>query len=256
MSTGGNEFLEHALLSDLSARCKRGIYIDTPRTLAEFEPKSKHISSFLKVRSNEDKTLLALCRMLCVACKLNQMGYCQGMNFLAASVLLNCVCETEPVETGNALEIKACQLFCHLLTCQNIIDWFKESQALSEQLKRLDFILMRHVPSSLATQYLDKCGFATQVWAMEWFTTCCIVGASRELGILVQNMLLSGVEPDVIFKVGAAMISLCQDKILQLKSNISSSNFFYRILIYVSDMYFLYQTQIPSFRTCVSCSAV
>ena len=216
-SNAENDFYEHSLLIDILPRHKRGIYVDVPRTFSEFEQKSDVIAKYLAVASNKERMLRALCRMLCVACKLHRMGYCQGMNYIAASVLLNCVCETDPDETGDALEIKACQLFCHLLTCQNIIDWFRESQILSKELEKLNFILMRHVPSSLAAQYLDKSGFSTQVWAMEWFTTCCTVGAPRELGLLVQNMLLDGKETDVIFKVGAAMTSLCQDKIVELK---------------------------------------
>lgn len=211
-----NDFYEHSLLADILPRHKRGIYVDVPRTFSEFEQKSAVISKYLAISANKERMLCALCRMLCVACKLHRMGYCQGMNYIAGSVLLNCVCETEPEETGDELEIKACQLFCHLLTCQNIVDWFKESHILSKELQKLNFILMRHIPSSLAAQYLERSGFSTQVWAMEWFTTCCTVGAPRELALLVQNMLLAGKETDVIFKVGVAMISMSQNRILQL----------------------------------------
>ena len=215
--TAAKAFKGHVQLKDLLPRTRRGIMMDVPRTFYEFERKSVVISQYLEKYENKLNMLSALCRLLVVACKLLRMSYCQGMNYIAASVLLNCVCETQPVETGEELEIKACQLFCHLLTCHNVGEWFRDSTVLSNQLKKLDFILYNHAPSSLAIRYLASNSYNSHFWAMEWFTTFCSVGAPRELAQLVQNMILSGKEVDVIIRVGVAMFSLAQAKILQQK---------------------------------------
>lgn len=208
------EFINDPHLSDMLLRTKRDIINDVPKTFVEFEGKSHVIAKYLEATANRQSMESALCRILCVSCKLLRVGYALGMNYLACSVLLNCVCESDE---DVMLEIKACQLYCHLLSCQDVCDWFRESKILRHELKKLEFVLSRHVPSALGTQYLLASGCPIVSWATDWFTTCCAVGAPREVTLFVQSMLYSGESPDIIIKVGVAMMSLLQDEILQLK---------------------------------------
>lgn len=155
-------------------------------------------------------------------CITNYMHACiyiwSGMNFIAGSVIVHCYFEqinNDCIESLEEKERRACILFCHLLSRQHVIEMFRDSNVLNRELKKLDFILRRYAPTALAVRHLISHDFSVHYWAMEWFVTCCSVGVSRELTLYVMNMLLTE-EIDVLIRLGVAVMSILQSKIIKL----------------------------------------
>lgn len=232
-------------LRSLSARTKRLIYLDVPKTLSEFIGKSVAVDEFLKDGNLYSAVLLVLCRILCTTCKLFSSEYKQGMNFTAAAVLLNCLMSrrstVEPsVADSGAVsiftacftdlgsvdveryisyekELKSCMAVCYLLSSNSLFPLLKGSGQLFAQVKRFEYVVSRCPKTSRVVNHLESLGTSLDFLSQQWLSTCFTVGVPHELTVFVHDMLLSTSEEEVFLRIGLSILAVLQARMLALR---------------------------------------
>jgi hypothetical protein len=130
-------------------------------------------------------------------------GYCQGLNFIAATILL----QTQNVQ-------KAAVILNFLLKHRKLEILFDPKySALMDYMRIFEKRLRKFVPK--VYKHFKKCEFTTVSYAIEWFTTCFIVTSPGELSYCVLDLLIAGFE-DIMIRVGLGLLRVLEEKLLRL----------------------------------------
>lgn len=130
-------------------------------------------------------------------------GYCQGINFIAASILLH---------THNVRQ--ATIILNFLLKHRKLEILFDPKySALMDYMRIFEKRLRKFVPN--VYHHFKKCEFTVVSYAIEWFTTCFIVTSPGELSNCVLDLLIAGFE-DIMIRVGLGLLKVLEDKLLRL----------------------------------------
>lgn len=247
MDVNFGAFEAHSELRALSTRTKKLIFIDVPRTFAEFNDKSSAVRSFLKNTERYSALLLVLSRILCSACKMFSAEYKQGMNFAAGAVLLNCAMKANdqagaqqanksasPVSAITACfsdmgahdasyyisfdtEVKAYFAVCQLLSSDSLLPLLKSSGQLFAQVKRFEYVVSRCPETTRVVSHLESLGTNLDFLSNQWLSTCFSVGIPHNLTVSIQELILNKTGREIFLKMGLCIIVILQARILQLK---------------------------------------
>lgn len=172
-----------AELGEIPARSRRKIWLDTPRTFAEFLKKSPGARKYAEMEEPNNVLLRAtLCRILCTSLQIFRIPYCQGMNFICGSLLINCYYTDSNIQqhqgglvTGSenqlTFDVQSAICYCNILSVDSIKEMFTYSDELSERLKRFQYVLNNNNNASLGAKHLSDHGYSVHYYALEWFTT-------------------------------------------------------------------------------------
>ncbi len=135
--------------------------------------------------------------------RLWDVGYCQGMNFLAATIFLL-----------TRDEERAFDLFLSLLLRYNIAEYYRPTfPRLSVASFQMDVFVEAFLPAVHGA--LARFGLTAEYYAMQWFLTLYAYDLDQEVVWCIWDMfLLSGWR--IIFQVGLALLETAQDEILTL----------------------------------------
>lgn len=130
-------------------------------------------------------------------------GYCQGINFIAASVLLQ------------TASIQSSAIILNFLLKHRKLEILFDPRysALLDYMKIFEKRLRKYVPN--VYHHFKKCDFTTVSYAIEWFTTCFIVTCPGELSLCVLDLLMAGVE-DAMLRVGLGLLKVLESKLVKL----------------------------------------
>lgn len=132
-----------------------------------------------------------------------ERGYCQGLNFIAASLLLHL---TDPKLSFVCLS--------YILKKQYLEILFESKYScLFDYMKIFEMKLRKH--NLKIFQHFQKYDFNASSYALEWFTTCFVVSIPGDLSSCVLDLIISGI-PNIMIKVGLALLDHYQQELLQL----------------------------------------
>eukprot|EP01032_Pedospumella_encystans_P011451 gene11451-13313_t len=160
-------------------------------------------------------------------------GYCQGMNFLAATFLLS------EADCRSAFILLTYLLrHCHLEILYN-----PRCSSLLEYMMYFEKRLETHNPTVF--KHLQNEEFPPLCYSIEWFTTCFLVSSPGELSACVLDLMLSGFD-DIMIRVGLALMDHLESVILQSNAEKLQLNF-KRMLLLANSVDVMYRAlQIPS----------
>lgn len=190
---------------------KTKISKDIHRTFSLFSRTSSTSILNVAYRVKSAEYIASLETILCLAS--HSRGYTQGMNFLAAFFLL---------ATGKD-ERKSYILLVYLLKhrCLDIL-YDSKCSCLLEYMKTFDKKLRRYNKRVYYT--LKEKGFFNICYALEWFTTCFIVSAPKNIAPYVIDLLFADI-PDILLRVGLSVMNLLQDYIINASNDELQMNF-------------------------------
>eukprot|EP01038_Epipyxis_sp_PR26KG_P010900 gene10900-14631_t len=172
---------------------------DVHRTFTLFTRNAKLMRLQFKIAMNS--YYKALHSVLCALS--HQVGYCQGINFLAAIFLIY-----------QASEKESFIILCYLLKqCDLEILYNPKCSSLLEYMNYFEKRLRIH--NKIIYKYFKKINYGTVCYAIEWFTTCFIVTNPGELSSCVIDLILIGYE-DIMIRIGLGLLDHLQHIILQL----------------------------------------
>lgn len=187
--------------ANIDPNVKIKISKDIHRTFGLFSKSSNSnmLSSTYKIKSSEYFTSLE--KVLCLASPIR--GYTQGMNFLAAFFLL---------ATANDAK-KTYILLVYVLKHRYLdILYDPKCSSLQEYMKTFDKKLRRH--NKKVYQTLKEKGFLNVCFSLEWFTTCFIVSAPKNLAPYILDLVFADI-PDILLRVGLAIMNHLEDYIIK-----------------------------------------
>lgn len=195
----------------ITTRTRDQIVRDVPRTFSLYIEHAR----YLRLQFDGDMSAYteALQCVLEVTCHQSySCGYCQGMNFLAATFLLS-----------EASCRSAFILFTYLLRqCHLEILYNPKCSSLLEYMMYYEKRLEVHNPTIYA--HLQAEEFPPLCYTVEWFTTCFLVSSPGELSACVIDLLLSGFD-DIMIRVGLALMDHLESVILQSNAEKLQLNF-------------------------------
>jgi hypothetical protein len=132
----------------------------------------------------------------------HERGYCQGLNFLVAILIL---CNESD---------SAAYVFVSYLLKRRHLEILFEAQypCLLEYMQIFERKLRKYYRS--VYNYFKSIGFQSVCYAIEWFTTCFIVTSPGILALGVIDLVLLDV-PDIMLKIGLAIVDLLEPRILK-----------------------------------------
>lgn len=197
--------------ASIATRTRDQIIRDVPRTFSLYIEHHR----YLRLHFPSDMTAYceALQEVLEVACHQDySCGYCQGMNFLAATFLLS---------EGN--KRSAFILFSYLVKqCHLEILYNPKCSSLLEYMEYFERRLEQHNPA--VYNHLLQHEFPPLCYTVEWFTTCFLVSSPGELSACVIDLILVGFN-DMMIRVGLALMDNIQSFILQSTAEKLQLNF-------------------------------
>lgn len=130
-------------------------------------------------------------------------GYCQGINFIAASILLQ------------TASVKKSSIILNFLLKHRKLEILFDPKysALLDYMKIFEKRLRKFVPNIY--HHFKKCEFTTVSYAIEWFTTCFIVTCPGELSLCMIDLLVAGVD-DAMLRIGLGLLKVLEGKLLKL----------------------------------------
>lgn len=172
---------------------------DVPRTFGLFARHARHLR--LNFPSDMSPYYDALKSILCAISY--ERGYCQGINFIVAAMLIQYPHEKQ-VYT----------ILSYLLKYQYVgILFDPRYSTLLDYMRLFEKKLRKHNRS--VYNHFKKCDFTTVSYAIEWFTTCFIVSSPGELSLCVLDLLIAGFD-NIMIRVGLSLLDFLEEKILQL----------------------------------------
>lgn len=207
----GNQYDERHTRAPLSTKIRDQIIRDVPRTFTLYIEHQKYLR--LEFPSDISAYVKALQHVLEVACHQDySCGYCQGMNFLAATFLLS-----------EANHRSAFILFSYLVKeCHLEILYNPKCSSLLEYMHYYDRRLAVH--NKAVHTHLEDEEFPPLCYTVEWFTTCFLVSSPGELSACVIDLILSGFS-DIMVRVGLALMDHLEAVILQSTAEKLQLNF-------------------------------
>lgn len=172
---------------------------DVPRTFGLFVRNSRIMR--MTFPSNMDPYYDALKEVLILVAR--DRGYCQGINFLAASFLIH---------TGDRKESGILMSF--LLKHRRLeILYDPRYSSLLDYMKIFEKRLRKYCPRLY--RHFKRSEYTTVSYAIEWFTTCFIVTCPGELSLCVFDLLLAGFD-DIMIRIGLGLLVVLEEKLLKL----------------------------------------
>eukprot|EP00598_Pedospumella_elongata_P006600 CAMPEP_0184973834 /NCGR_PEP_ID=MMETSP1098-20130426/5467_1 /TAXON_ID=89044 /ORGANISM="Spumella elongata, Strain CCAP 955/1" /LENGTH=519 /DNA_ID=CAMNT_0027496331 /DNA_START=85 /DNA_END=1644 /DNA_ORIENTATION=- len=231
-ATYGELFDTACCREPIRQKTKEAIARDVPRTFSLYIEHAR----YLRLQFTEDMSsyCAALQGVLELACHQSySCGYCQGMNFLAATFLLS------EADCRSAFILLTYLLrHCHLEILYN-----PRCSSLLEYMMYFEKRLETHNPTVF--KHLQNEEFPPLCYSIEWFTTCFLVSSPGELSACVLDLMLSGFE-DIMIRVGLALMDHLESVILQSNAEKLQLNF-KRMLLLANSVDVMYRAlQIPS----------
>ena len=195
----------------ITTRTRDQILRDVPRTFSLYIEHAR----YLRLQFSDDMSAYceALQHVLELACHQSySCGYCQGMNFLAATFLLS-----EANSRSAFILLSYLLKECHLEILYN-----PRCSSLLEYMMYYEKRLEAHNPTIYA--HLQAEEFPPLCYTVEWFTTCFLVSSPGELSTCVLDLLLSGFN-DIMIRVGLALMDHLESVILQSNAEKLQLNF-------------------------------
>lgn len=181
----------------------------------------------------------------------HHIEYCQGMNFIAAALL---------VKDNNAKN--AFVVLSYLLIQCNLVVLFNfKYSSLMEYLKLFQKRLRRH--NKVLYKHFLVNNFSSYIYAIEWFTTCFVVSNSIELAPYIIDLLLHKTS-DCMIRIGLSILDIlsqdlldCNEEQLQqsFKSKVMKLNHIDVIVQSLDFTYFDFIGKTNSDRVCYTRSA-
>lgn len=207
----GTMYDEQHLRPPLANRTRDQIMRDVPRTYTLYIEHQRYLR--LEFPTDMSAYFRALQHVLEVACHQDYgCGYCQGMNFLAATFLLS-----------EANQRSAFILFSYIVKqCHLEILYNPKCSSLLEYMHFYERRLQAHNPA--VHDHLLQEEFPPLCYTVEWFTTCFLVSSPGELSACVIDSMLCGFN-DIMIRVGLALMDHLQTVILQSNAEKLQLNF-------------------------------
>lgn len=231
-ATYGEMFDTACCREPIRPKTKDQIARDVPRTFSLYVEHARYLR--LQFTNDMSSYCEALQSILELACHQSySCGYCQGMNFLAATFLLS-----------EANCRSAFILFTYLLRhCHLEILYNPRCSSLLEYMMYFEKRLETHNPT--VYKHLQAEEFPPLCYSIEWFTTCFLVSSPGELSACVLDLMLSGFD-DIMIRVGLALMDHLESVILQSNAEKLQLNF-KRMLLLANSVDVMYRAlQIPS----------
>lgn len=172
---------------------------DVPRTFGLFARHARHLR--LNFPADMSPYYDALKSILCAISY--ERGYCQGINFIVAAMLIQYPHEKQ-VYT----------ILAYLLKYQHVgILFDPRYSSLLDYMRLFEKKLRKH--NRTVYNHFKKCDFTTVSYAIEWFTTCFIVSSPGELSLCILDLLIAGFD-NIMIRVGLSLLDFLEEKILQL----------------------------------------
>lgn len=207
----GTQYDESESRAPISSKTKDQIIRDVPRTFTLYIEHQRYLR--LEFPADISSYFKALQHVLEVACHQDfGCGYCQGMNFLAATFLLS-----------EANQRSAFILFSYLVKqCHLELLYNPKCSSLLEYMQYYDRRLAAHNRSVHA--HLEAEEFPPLCYSVEWFTTCFLVSSPGELSACVIDLMLCGFS-DIMVRVGLALMDHLQSVVLHSNAEKLQLNF-------------------------------
>lgn len=184
---------------------------DVPRTFSLYIEHSRYLR--LQFPNDMKPYCDALQGLLEVACHQSfGCGYCQGMNFLAATFLLS-----EGNQRSAFILMSYMLKQCHLEILYN-----PKCSSLLEYMEYYEKRLEMHNPT--VYQHLQNEEFPPLCYTVEWFTTCFLVSSPGELSACVIDLIICGYD-DIMIRVGLALMDHLETVILHSNAEKLQLNF-------------------------------
>jgi hypothetical protein len=172
---------------------------DVPRTYSLFTKNARtlrlHFPSDMKSYYTALKNVLVLAS--------HERGYCQGINFIAAELLLELADEkTSFIVLSYLLKNRELEI----LFDPKYSALFDYMRIFEKKLRKYNLKLYKH---------FKKCDFRPSSYAIEWFTTCFIVTCPGELALCLLDLLVAGID-DIMIRAGLSLLTVLQHKLLRL----------------------------------------
>lgn len=165
----------------LFARCSRSLKINLPEDMSEYH---EALTKVLRLASVD-------------------RGYCQGVNFIAAQLLVD-LADTKEAFIVLSYLLKNCQM--EILFDSRYSALFDYMRIFEKKLRRYNERLYKH---------LKRCQFRASSYAVEWFTTCFVVTCPGEMAMCVIDLILGGVN-DIMIRVGLSLLTALQHRLIRL----------------------------------------
>ena len=184
---------------------------DVPRTFSLYIEHQRYLR--LEFPENMGLYCAALQQVLEAACHQDfGCGYCQGMNFLAATFLLS-----------EASKRNAYIIFSYVVKqCNLEILYNPKCSSLLEYMQYFEQRLASH--NKAVYDHLMREEFPPLCYTVEWFTTCYLVSSPGELSACVIDLLLLGFN-DIMIRVGLALMDHLEPVILRSNAEKLQLNF-------------------------------
>ena len=141
-----------------------------------------------------------------------ERGYCQGINFIVASLLIHFPYERE-VYT----------IVAYLLKYRYVgILFDPKYSSLLDYIRIFEKKLRKH--NRRIYRHFKKTEFTAVSYTIEWFTTCFIVSSPGELSLCVLDMLIAGFD-NIMIKIGLSLLDSLEETLLSLDFEALHSNF-------------------------------
>ncbi|KAL3137366.1 regulation of vesicle fusion [Trebouxia sp. C0010 RCD-2024] len=134
-----------------------------------------------------------------------EVGYCQGMAFVAGVILM--YLPEEP----------AFRVLCQLLDGTGVglrTLYLPGLQGLKDELRMMDWLMERLMPE--LKQHLDNYGAVPVLYASQWFLTIFSCPFPATLACRVIDVMLTEHSPNIMLRVALAVLAECEDDLLQL----------------------------------------
>lgn len=141
-----------------------------------------------------------------------ERGYCQGINFMVAALLLHFPYERE-VYTIMAYLMK--YRFVGILFDPKYSSLLDYIRIFEKKLRKHNRRIYRH---------FKKTEFTAVSYTIEWFTTCFIVSSPGELSLCVLDMLIAGFD-NIMLKIGLSLLDHLEEALLALDFESLHANF-------------------------------
>jgi hypothetical protein len=207
----GDQYDEQHTRPPILSKTRDQIVRDVPRTFTLYIEHQRYLR--LQFPADISSYFKALQHVLELACHQDfGCGYCQGMNFLAATFLLS-----------EANQRSAYILFCYLVKqCHLEILYNPKCSSLLEYMQYYDRRLAAH--NKAVHEHLNNEEFPPLCYTVEWFTTCFLVSSPGELSACVIDLILCGFS-DSMVRVGLALMDHLEVVILQSTAEKLQLNF-------------------------------
>jgi hypothetical protein len=195
----------------MSTKTSEQIVRDVPRTFSLYTEHSRYLR--LQFPADMSSYCVALRSVLVKSAQQEgSVGYCQGMNFLAATFLLS-ECSSKLAYVLVSYMLEQCNMkILFNPRCSSLMEYMEYYERRLENHNHKVFCHLR------AHEFPPLC------YTVEWFTTCFLVSSPGELSACVIDLILMGFD-DIMVRVGLALMDHLETVILQSNAEKLQLNF-------------------------------